>query len=272
MPGMRDFGNALTTALLSILLTVGALSISLVGFAPEEETSLTATAPMQPLPVTATNTFPPTLTPLVAADTPTITATNTLPSSVTCPQPAGWIAIIVQAGDTLDSLAGRYRIAREIFIANNCLIGNESLIIGKFIYVPAAPTSTVMACSPGAAGWIPAHVVKSGDTFFNIGGRYGYSAAQIKAVNCRISDLIFIGETLWVPNIPTRTPTTTPPPGITFTPAPLQTEPITQTVLPFTGTPIWTQTPIPTTSTVAPSPTAVSTQTASPTAFPTNTP
>jgi len=272
MRGMRGFGNAFITALLSIVLTIGALSISLVGFIPEAELLPTATAPISLLPVTATNTFLPTLTPLVAVDTLTSTATNTLLPSISCPQPAGWISSMVQAGDTVDSLANRYRVSREIFIANNCLIGNEGLITGKIIYVPPAPTSTIAACIPGAAGWIPGHVVRSGDTFYNIGARYGYSSSQIKSVNCRTSDLIFLGEVLWVPNIPTRTPTNTPPPGITFTAAALQTEPFTQTVLPFTATYVPTQTPIPATSTTVPSPTAVPTQTASPTAFPTNTP
>lgn len=271
MRGMREFGNALMTAVLSIMLTLGSLSISLVGFSSEEDFEPTSAVAFIPPPITATNTLPPTNTPIFAIDTPTSTATNTL-VPVVCPPPPGWIAISIQAGDTVDGIAGRYRITRELLIANNCLVGNEGLIVGKGIFVPSAPTSTVVACVPGRPGWIRGHIVVSGDTFYNIGARYGLSAADIKFANCRSSDLIFAGEALYVPNAPTRTPTNTPPPGITFTAAPLLTQPFTQTPMPFTGTPVPTKTAVPETSTTVPSPTAVPTQTTSTTAFPSSAP
>ena len=51
MGGMRDFGNALVAAILSIGLTLGALSISLVGFVPEEVPSPTPTLIFSPIEV-----------------------------------------------------------------------------------------------------------------------------------------------------------------------------------------------------------------------------
>lgn len=261
---MRDFGSALVTALLSIGLTLGALSISLVGFIPEEAPTPTQALILSPVPVTATNTFPPTSTSLVGLDTPTSTPTSTFIPPTSCQPPAGWIAISIQAGDTLDSIAARYRTNKDLIRNGNCLV-IDSLVAGKMIYVPPAPTSTTAACIQGAAGWIRNYVVRPGDTFYNIAARYGTNANLIKAVNCRISDIIYSGETLWVPNVPTRTPTFTPLPGITYTAAPLLTEPFTQTVLPFTATFAPTQTPVPPTASPVP------TQTASPTAFPTPT-
>lgn len=270
MRGLRDFGSALVTALLSIGLTLGALSISLVGFIPEEVPTPTQALIFSPVPVTATNTFPPTSTPLAGLDTPTSMPTSTFIPPTTCQPPAGWIAISIQAGDTLDSIAARYRTSKDLIRNGNCLV-IDSLIAGKIIYVPPAPTSTAVACIQGASGWIRNYVVRPGDTFYNIAARYGTNANLIKSVNCRVSDIIYSGETLWVPNVPTRTPTFTPLPGITYTAAPLLTEPFTQTVLPFTATFVPTQTPIPPTSTTAPSATPIPTQTASPTAFPTPT-
>lgn len=264
MRGMRDFGNALVAALLSIGLTLGALSISLVGFIPEEAPAPTQALILSPVPVTATNTFSPTSTSLAAVDTPTWTATIAFTPPASCQPPAGWVAIIIQAGDTLDSIAARYRTSKDLIKNGNCLV-IESLVAGKIIYVPPAPTSTIAACNQGASGWIRNYVVRPGDTFYNIAARYGTNANLIKAVNCRISDIIYSGETLWVPNVPTRTPTFTPLPGITYTAAPLLTEPFTQTVLPFTATFAPTQTPVP------PTATSIPTQTASPTAFPTPT-
>lgn len=272
MRGVRDFGNALVAALLSIGLTLGALSISLVGFIPEESTAPTQALILSPVPVTATNTIPPTSTLLASLNTFTPTASITVIPPTSCQPPAGWVAIYVQAGDTLDSLASRYGTNKDILKSRNCLF-TDSLLPGTIIYVPGGvPTSTVIACIQGASGWIKNYVVKLGDTFYRIAAWYGTKADLIKTVNCRWSDRIYPGEILWVPNIPTRTPTATPLPGITYTPLPFLTEPFTQTVLPFTATYQPTQTPVPPTSTTAPTVTPIPTQTASPTAFASPTP
>ena len=76
MQSLRGFGSALTAAILSILLTLCALSISLVGFIPEEAPAPTLTQISSPVPVTATNTFPPTPTFITEAASPAPTATQ----------------------------------------------------------------------------------------------------------------------------------------------------------------------------------------------------
>ena len=272
MGDLRDLGNALVVALLAIGLTLGALSISLVSFIPEEAPEPTQTAVVTPLPVTATHTLPPTLTPLVAQNTLTLAPTFTVIPPVSCQLPAGWVPVIVQTGETLDGLAFKYNTTRDALKTGNCLF-SETLLPGTSIHVPRiVATNIVVVCSPGAAGWINNYVVKPGDTFFNIGSRYGVTSNAIKTVNCRTSDLILSGEVLWVPNLPTRTPTFTALPGVTFTAiTPLLTDPVTETVLPFTKTFVPTKTPIPATFTHTPSVTPIPTQTASPTAFPTPT-
>ncbi|MCZ2126262.1 MAG: LysM peptidoglycan-binding domain-containing protein [Anaerolineales bacterium] len=253
MQNARGFGNALIAVAFSILLTLGALSISLLGFSPEKPPAPTTTPILSPIPITATNTLF-----FVAADT----ATSTPPfTAVSCQPPVGWIAVGIQAGDTLDSLAAKYRVDKESLKSGNCLF-SENLIVGTLLYVPSAsPTSTVAACIQGAAGWIKNYIVIAGDTFYNIGLRYGVGANLLKLVNCRVSDQIYVGEALYVPNVPTRTLTFTPQPGITYTPAPLLTEPLTQTVIPFTAT--FTPT--------APPPTSAPSETSAPTLPPTPT-
>lgn len=273
MGDLRDLGNALVVALLSIGLTLGALSVSLVSFIPEDAPEPTQTAFATPIPVTATHTVPPTLTPLVAQNTLTLAPTVTIIPPVSCQLPAGWVPTTVQTGETLDSLAFKYNTTRDALKIGNCLF-SETLISGTTLYVPyIAATNTVSVCSQGAVGWIHNYVVKPGDTFFNIGSRYGVTSNTVKIVNCRTSDLIIVGELLWVPNQPTRTPTFTPLPGVTFTAiTPLLTDPVTETVLPFTQTFVPTKTPIPATSTPTSSVTPIPTHTASPTAFPASTP
>jgi LysM repeat protein len=269
MQNLRDFGNALVVALISIGLMIGALSISLVEFVPQVTPTAADSLMASPIPLTATNTLPPTLTPTLGLESPTpsITPTSTITSTppASCPPPLGWGQIIIQPGDTLDGIAARYRISKDELRRANCLL-IDSLVAGTVLYAPSVPTITPAICNPGAAGWVKGHSVKPGETFFSIAANYYTAVNLLKSVNCRISDLLYVGEVLWVPNVATRTPYPTPLPGSTITPYP--TDPLTQTALPFTVTVIPSDTPIPATATDIPTATAMPTFTASPTAFP----
>lgn len=263
----RGFGNALTVALISILLMLGALSISLVEHMPE----MTMTPTSILLPSAAPITLEPLLPATIATtpqpfDTPTETITSTPTITATapshCPIPAGWGQAVVQPYDTLESIAARYNISAAQLRDWNCLPSNK-LIAGSVLYVPPVPTNTVVACRVGRIGWRFEYPVKWGDTFYSIAGRYGTTAAVMKEVNCRSSDSIYPGETLWVPIVSatlTPLPTQTPVPGDTALPYP--TDPLTETPLPFTATIVPSPTLVPNT------PTAIPTLTASPTAFP----
>lgn len=266
MRGLREFANALVVAILSVGLMLGALSISLVEFVPQATPAETLPAFPSPAPVTATSTDLPTFTPAPGLDTPTAFATNTsTPPSSSCPPPSNWTPIIIQPSDTLDGLASKYRVSKDALRSANCLL-SDNLIAGTIFYVPPAPTSTPVACSPGAVGWVKNYTVKPGDTLYSIATNHYTNVNLLKSVNCRASDRIYSGEVLWVPNVATRTPIPTSLPGVTITPYP--TDPLTETALPFTATVSPTNTSVPATSTTAPSPTPVSTSTASPTAFP----
>jgi LysM repeat protein len=272
--GLRDFGNALVIALLSTGLMVGALSISLVEFVPEAAPAATSVLLPSPPPVTATltlfptSTLPPVSTLLPGTETPTntIVPTNTnIAVQSSCPHPTGWGQIVIQANDTLDSLAIRYRVSKDELKLGNCLVG-DGLFANTVLYVPPVPTSTVPGCLAGASGWIKNYVVKSGDTIYAIATNYNTTSNLMKNVNCKNSDLIYAGELLWVPNGPTRTPFPTQLPGITATLIPTQR--LTETALPFTITVEPSNTPLPLTATTAPTFTPVPSPTATLTAFP----
>ena len=270
MQGVRDFGNALVIALISTGLIIGALSISLVEFVPEATPTATNILFSSPAPLTATSTLHPTLTPTLGLEssTPTITPTSinsaTPPSS--CQPPFGWVnQIDIQPGETLDILAARYRISKDELIRANCLLSN-TLVAGTKLYVPPVVANTAVTCSQGAAGWVKGYVVKPGDTIYAIATNHYTTAGLLKSVNCRTSDLIYPGETIWIPNVATRTPYPTSLPGVTVTPNP--TDPLTETALPYTATILPSDTPIPATSTAIPISTAIPTFTPSLTAFP----
>ena len=275
MQGMRDLRNALVVALISIGLTVGALSISLVEFVPQAAPTPTNFLFPSPAPLTATFTLVPTITQTAGPESPTPspapTSTSTPPPPVSCLPPAGWSQVIVQAGQTLDGIAQQYRTTKESLRVGNCLI-SDNLVAGSILYAPAVMTSTVPACIKGASGWINSYIVKAGDTIYAIALNHYSTAGLLKSVNCLSTDLIRTGEVLWVPNVATRTPFPTPLPGSTVTTAPTQL--LTETALPYTATTVLTITPIPPTATPTSTVPATATSTnlptltASPTPFP----
>ena len=249
MQGLRGFINALVVALVSTGLIIGALSISLVEFAPQAAPTATNILLPSPAPLTATATLIPSLTPTPGLESPTpsitttFTITNTPPAS--CQPPFGWTQIIIQAGETLDTIAVRYRITKDQLRSANCLL-NDSLVPGTILYVPPAVTSTPVNCNQGAAGWTKSYVVRAGETLYSIASNHYTTVGLLKSVNCRVSDLIHTGEVLWVPNVATRTPLPTNLPGVTVTVTPFPTEPLTETALPYTVTIIPTNTVAPT--------------------------
>src|SRR3972149_8566843 len=134
MKGTREFGNALVIALISLGLIVGALSISLVEFVPEAASTATSNLLPSPLPLTVTATLPSTLTPTLSLEslTPSITTTPSTTSTppANCQIPPGWGQTTVQVGDTLESIAARYRISSDELRRANCLFSN-SLVPGS---------------------------------------------------------------------------------------------------------------------------------------------
>ncbi len=232
MQGGRDFTNALVIALISIGLILGALSISLVEFVPEAAPTPTSNLLPSPaaLTITPTSTLP--LESPTPSVTPVATITSTLPAN--CAVPFGWTQIIVQAGDTLESIAAKYRIATDDLRRGNCLF-SSSLVPGSKIYVPPVAPNTSAACVPGRAGWVKNYVVKRGDNLYRIGVDHYTTLELMRRVNCKTSDTIFPGDLLWVPNISaTQVPNPTSAPGSTITSYP--TDPVTETALPFTAT------------------------------------
>lgn len=220
MKGARSLRNAIVVALISVGLIVGALSISLVEFAPEATPTATMELFHSPEPLTATSTLTATHEPTAAHEsltpgiTPTSSETATPPTS--CQPPIGWInQITIQAGDTLDSIALRYRVSKDELRSANCLL-SDILITGSKLYVPAALTSTTAACIQGAVGWSRSYIVQAGDTLFRIGYNHYTTLDLMRKVNCRVSDTIYVGERLWVPNVATRTPIPTVFPTGTF--------------------------------------------------------
>ncbi len=153
---------------------------------------------------------------------------------------------------------------------------------GADMLVPAAVKgATPVPCTPALpAGW-GLYTVIRGDHLTKLARATGTTVREIAGANCLVTDVIVIGQTLYIPlsdALPVEPPTETPTPAPTETATALPTE--TPTELP-TETPTETPTELPTetptetatelpTETATPEPT--STPTSTPTADPTEAP
>ena len=257
MQNLRQLGGGVIIALVSVVLVIGGISLALAETLPSQATP-TPIAPTTSLEFptatftaasilteTGTSTQTQTSTPFA---TETLFATNTLFVQVSCNPPSGWIRILTGSGDTVYSLAQRYKTTAESLGAANCL-SSFDIPVGLALYVPPVPTVTVIPCGP-PAGYVKRHVVQSGDNLYRIALSYGITYPQLQRANCMgSSTTIYAGQLLWVPNIATRTPV----PGVTIIPD----FPTT------TSTQIPTATDIPPTATFTPIPTATFTFTPS---------
>jgi len=299
MSTRNEIFTGVLAAVMSILILAGSLVVA------NAEARSTVALEMAP---TATLTSVPTqiilVTPLPGEPTytpspspiPTNTPTEALAS---CPPPAGWMPITVQAGETLESLAQAYNISVDILKQANCLGGN-TLYAGGRLSVPGTIPPTEIVCKPRSS-WVY-YIVKRGDNLYRLGQIYSVSVSELQAANCMgSSEFLRAGQRLLVPNVApkyTATPSATSsprpsatftliPPSPTFTPVPPSptatselpsitptTPTSTPTITPETptATPTFTETPTPTDTPATPTSTATSTELPTSTIPPTITP
>jgi LysM repeat protein len=186
----------------------------------------------------------------------------------------------VQPGDTLATLAARYQTSAASLSAANCLF-SSNLPAGSIIYVPPFPTQTRVPCGPPSS-WVR-YTVRSGDTLTSLSQAFGVSISQLQFANCMASNQfgLTVGQTIYVPNVPTRTPratatkTLTPVviifPTITGSVTATQAVPTVPTIPTATNTfmPTDTQTASPTASLIPTVPSPTTPPTTPPTATPT---
>jgi LysM repeat protein len=261
MESLRQIGTGILLAVISIAVVLGGFTLATAeghvanSVQATETLQLVVTSvdpnittipietftPLAAASAVVTETLLPTVTELASA-TPTTTPAPTASgvpsntpqptSALVCVPPSGWIAIVVQASDTLSSLAQTYQISQAAILQGNCLAGDQALRTGSLLYVQPRPVATQKIATPlppcGAPyGWIDYYVV-SGDTLYSIGLRYGVSVGELQRASCLGSSFnIQLGQRLKVPNVattePYKTATTVPPttaPTVTEVPSP----------------------------------------------------
>ncbi len=116
---------------------------------------------------------------------------------------------VVQAGDTLYSIARRYTTTvAEIMQANG--LANYTIHVGQSLVIPAGVEPTP---APPPAGDGIYYTVMGGDTLFRISQRFGVSSALVARANGIVNPaLIFPGQQLFIPTVQEPLPSPSPPP------------------------------------------------------------
>jgi len=259
MSSMRQVGLGILAAFFSTAIILGSLVLALVegGVKLAMAPSLTEPPPIvTPRPGEPTFTPPPT----------------SLPSATTTPScaltPSDWIYELIYPGDLLAAFAQQYGISIETLRQNNCL-PSDQLFPGALLAVPpepiqpmdtptptptattatekkARPTQRISSrCSGHPNGWI-SYRVRRGDNLFRIALSYGLSTNELVTANCLSSTTIRVGQVIYVPSYPSRTPRRSATPAVTAEPPPVETTVPPETTEPpaVTEPPVTTEPPV----------------------------
>jgi LysM repeat protein len=156
----------------------------------------TTPAPAQPTQVAQIEEPPTVARPAQAPSTP-LTATTV--GSSGCSLPAGWSTYTVKSGDTLIALAKQVNRTVEELMQANCLT-SPTIGVGSPLYLPLESC----AVAPPKE-WSP-YTVRSGDTLFSLAAARGTTVAEVKRINCLVSDNLDVGKQLYLPPAPPAPP------------------------------------------------------------------
>ena len=214
----------------AVLLVLGAAAIIFWLLGPNKPAiSLFATETPTPT-ATSTSTATSTITP-TPTDTPTASPS---PTGTLTPTPAGPFVYEVVQGDTLFTIAEKFKVDLFALIAINNLDPAQPIDIGDKLTIPGPdtqlPTDTPIPLSM-RRGTLIEYIVKPGETLAIIADKFNSTVDDIVKEN-KIDNpnAIQAGTKLQVPvnlvtPVPTNTPgpSPTPPPSATLSPSPTST-------------------------------------------------
>ena len=119
----------------------------------------------------------------------------------------GRIVYIVQAGDTLTSIAQRFGTDVAVLVAVNGITDVAQIQIGQTLKIPGQRPANVVVSSGDTAG---RHVVQRGETLSQIARRYNTTVAELQRLNnLANASLIVAGQVIQLPSGTTGGGTTT---------------------------------------------------------------
>jgi LysM repeat protein len=118
-------------------------------------------------------------------------------SALAAPPDQGRPTHVVQAGETLYSIASRYGVTVEAIMAANDLTNANYIYVGQRLVIPGG------SGGPAGDGWGDGgrHVVKAGETLTSIALRYGTTVGALATANgLNDADYVYVGQVLNVPS------------------------------------------------------------------------
>ena len=109
-------------------------------------------------------------------------------------KPENYINYTVKAGDSLYSIASKNDLTVQELKNYNNLTSNV-LQIGQILKIPVVSTEEV------PIGKYSEYVVKSGDSLYSIGRKYGYTPQQLIDYNNLDSTILSVGQVLKIPTV-----------------------------------------------------------------------
>lgn len=167
----------------------------------------------------------------ISAAAPAAEATK--PLSAPAPAPAAQTApaatgpgqtYVIQDGDTLGKIAGKFKIERKSLLEANRLSEGQPIYIGETLVIPGAAPAPVQDKAPAeVAGATPpapvkqeaivvgetkkpspatatTHKVAKGDTLTSLAKKFGTTVESLKSANGLRSDTISLGQNLKIPS------------------------------------------------------------------------
>lgn len=215
-PALKKTFSAILIALASLVIVIGIASLAMAqgGMRLLSGNSDTAIPTLGSTELAAsTESAASTKSAAGAASTPLSGITATPPESagpatstpLTRSTPKDWVPIVVQPNQTLDDIASQYKTSPDALLQGNSL-KDRTIQAGMILYVPltasTTPTSQGTTTQCGVpAGWVY-YYVQPGNTLYGIATAFGISVDQLMYANCLSASTIYIGQALYVPNVP----------------------------------------------------------------------
>jgi murein DD-endopeptidase MepM/ murein hydrolase activator NlpD len=129
-----------------------------------------------------------------------------IPAAAAPPPQAGDV-YVVQAGDTLSSIAARFGLKLSDIAAANNLSNTNLIFIGQRLVLPTSQPSAFPTAGPSGLSASSVYVVQAGDTLFTIATRFGVKMADIALANSiEDANYIYVGQRLLIPtSVPSAT-------------------------------------------------------------------
>jgi LysM repeat protein len=123
------------------------------------------------------------------------------PASVlAAPPDQGGSTHVVQAGETLYSIASRYGVTVEAIMAANDLTNANYIYVGQRLIIPGGSDGPARDDRDDGWGQGGKYVVKAGDTLTSIALRYGTTVGALATANgLNNADYVYVGQVLNVP-------------------------------------------------------------------------